>query len=812
MNGTLRSTNTFLLAALFSASWVGPELNASAFSIAPEKVRIGDCYTLQVDNGAGITLDLRYRHNQGPVQTVQGWPTLDDAGTSRVCTSAETPVGHYEFTGYKDTLSRDWISISESLEVVPAREDIDLTAVIPIPAEGLILKSANYFDLEGKTLTFTPNTAGGYAVEASGPSWEEPGPAAVAHDLSGDHTDYVRVELPFSFPFADRTWPRVYANMNGHLSFQRPERENWPQRDPWSSATMRSVAAAIDSRAAAGLEAMVAPLWAEYGDATISVDSTPDRVVISWSATRRTPGYAFHAPLGPNVFQARLYPSGRIELAYRTVAERDGIVGLFHGQNGRGRTLDAFDDAVGDVWVDDAGGDVAEPMLDITRVEIMDNGSTLLARMTLAEDVPERVADGEITYRFLLRFGDYDCGVGVDVTATGRRPWGGCGPAPRAFGYRVQGTTLEIPISKTLFHGADRLVWNADAVWWGRAHDQVFEDRTAPVDGADHDLGATGGEVNGNVFEVFHYPVVPKIMRQVTSFIYERVPTNDELAVLFTDFRIDDLFGHGGSSGPINEPVEGLGEGRRGDPRRGHSYGSESLLVTQAILFLGGENFWTEHGVSRGRAFRNFSKGIWWIAHETTHRWLASLRFLNPRTGQVEPLSDDGHHWSEWLHAPTVYPVWPSFSERIVEISIQGGAVWSDNGDGTFTRQNDNWPPLAQGLSALDLYAMGMIPPDEVPDTFILRDVEETDARDTVRATKVPVRIEDVIAAMGPRIPAADASRKEFRLGVYLLHDGPTPRPDMVRKARGVSAAVVEYFSRATGGRMRVVPNPGSAR
>ena len=92
----------------------------------------------------------------------------------------------------------------------------------------------------------------------------------------------------------------------------------------------------------------------------------------------------------------------------------------------------------------------------------------------------------------------------------------------------------------------------------------------------------------------------------------------------------------------------------------------------------------------------------------------------------------------------------------------------------------------------------------------ILRVAEGTEARGTVRVTKAPVRIEDVIAAMGPRAPAADESRKEFRLGVYLLHDGLTPRPDLLRRARGISAAVAEYFFRATGGRMLVVPNPSS--
>ena len=669
-----------------------------------------------------------------------------------------------------------------------------------LPAGRLIYKPASFFDLEGKTVTFTPN-GDGYAVAVDGLRWEQPGPAAATHQLRGAGRQFAVIELPFAFPFGGEIWNRVYANANGHLSFQRPERENWPQRDPWSNGTMRSVAAAIDSRAAAGLEAMIAALWASYGDVTLSVDSSPARVVFGWSATRRA---AFHAPLGPNVFQARLYPSGRIELAYRAVAERDGFVGLFHGLNVRGRTLDAVDDAV---------GDVVEPVLDITGVEIVDNGSTLLARMTLAEDVPERVADGAILYRIILKFGDYNCGVGVSVTATGRRS-GGCGASPGVVGYRVQGTSIEIPISKTLFHGADRVTWDADAVWWGRAFDQVFEGRTVPVGGTDRDLGATGGAVNGNVFEVFHYPVFPKDMRHVTSYIYEQVPAKDEIAVLFTDFRIDDLFGGGPGSGPINAPARGIYHRQR-DPDRGHRFGSDSLLVTMAPVFLGREDTWRETGRDEnGHPFRDFSNGIQWIAHEATHRWVAHLRFRNPRSGQIEDLAPEGCrcHWSEWLHVPAVHPVWPGFSgERYVERSVNGGGVWTDNGDGTFTRQ-DVWHTKARGLSALDLYAMGMIPPEEVPDTFILRPAEGAKPNGTVRATKVPVRIEDVIAAMGPRVPAADASRKEFRLGVYLLHDGLTPRPDLRQRARGVSAAVAEYFFRATDGRMMVLLNPSSTR
>ena len=708
-----------------------------------------------------------------------------------------------------------YLSAAPVLVNRPESGDLDLSAdfsllyytlpegtVTTLPAGRLIYKPANLFDLEGKTLTFTPD-GDGYTVAVDSLSWEEPGPAAATHQLRDKQHQSAQVDLPFSFPFAGRTWNRVYANTNGHISFWRPERENHPQRDPWSNGTMRSLAAAIDSRSAAGLEAMIAALGAYYDDVTLSVDSTPARAVFSYSAIRPMPGYDFHAPLGPNVFQARLYPSGRIELAYRAVAERDGFVGLFHGLKNHGRTLDAVDDAV---------GDVAEPVVDITDLELVDTGSTLLFRMTLAADVPEQVDDGVIAYRIFPRFGEYDCWLQLAVTASGREPINGCRPAPPSFGYRVRGSTVELFVSKTLFYGADRIEWDAGAVWWGPDQfDHILEVRTARMDRTDLDLGALAGMVHGNVFEVFHYPVIPKAMHRVTSYIYETVPANDEIAVLFTDFRIDDLFGHGPSTGAINTPIQGIGPGAT-RPAPGEDYGSDNLVVSMSPMFLGGANLWPETGVSAGRRFRNFAKGVTWIAHEATHRWLVSLRFRNPRSGQVESLSDDGIHWSQWLHAPPVYPVWPSFSgERYLEISIQSGGIWMDNGDGTFTRQDNNFPPLPNGLSALDLYAMGMIPPEEVPDTFILRPAEETFPVGTVRATKLPVRIEDVIAAMGPRVPAADASRKEFRLGVYLLHDGPTPRPDMVQKARGVSAAVAEYFFRATGGRMMVLPNPASA-
>ena len=671
--------------------------------------------------------------------------------------------------------------------------------VTSVPAGGLIRKPANFFDLEGTTVRFTPNEEGEYAVAVGDLDWREPGsgPETVSRVLG--ERDYLTVDLQFPFHFAGQTWTQVYANTNGNLSFQRPEQMNWLQRNPWPDATKRSVAAAIDSRSAAGLEAMIAVLWALYGDTTISVDSTSARTVITWQAVRPTPSNIHYEPLGENSFQVRLYPSGAIEFAYRAVAERDGIVGLFHGSNGRGRTLDTLDAAV---------GNVALGVLDITRIELIDNGSTLLARMTLAADVPELVAEGTIEYRIFLRFGDIECAVGISVSANGRAAFTWCGARPSVVGSRVHGATIEIPISKTVLNGRDHFSWAADAVWWGaHQYDSLSQHRTVHVGEPDFDL-ATVGTVAGNVFEVFHYPSIPKRGEEVMSFIYTRVPPNDEITVPFTDFRTDDLYSTGSGSGPINTPVHGIGEWQA-DPTPGQRFLSDNLLVTMVPLFLGAPNL-AETGGSWDRPFRKFGYGVRWIAHEAVHRWVAHLQFRSPRSGHVEDLlANDGCrcHWSKYLHAPAVYPVWPTYSsEPYSEASIMGGAVWSDNGDGTFTREEDG-NPLPTGLSALDLYAMGMISPSGVPETFILRDVQETDRRDTVRAARVPIRIEDIVSAMGPRVPAADASRKEFKLGIYLLHEnGRPPRADLLERAKAVTAAISEYFARATGGRMQVIP------
>ena len=671
-----------------------------------------------------------------------------------------------------------------------------LGKVTALPAGDVVHRPARFFDLEGRTVTFTPDGEGRYTVRTDSLTWVETSSSTgTVFDLSTGswRGKSAQVSLPFGFPFAGRTWTSVHVNTNGNVSFAAPETTHAEQRDIWADGRMRSVAAAVDSRSATGFEAMIAVLWAIYGEAIVSVDASPARVAITWEAVRPIPRNHYYEPAGPNTFQVRLYPSGVIELAYRQVPERDGIVGLFHGTGARGGVLGTATDDV---------GNVRNAIVDVVSAELVDNGSTVIASVTMAADIPERVSSGSLSYRFYLDFGTDICAVELRVRAAGRTP-NGCGFVPSAVGYRVQGPTLEIPISKTLWPDNRAVPWRMTANWSGpdeSEFDRIYGEPVNLEESSDRDLSLRSETVAGNLFEVFHYPSIRR-GEAILSSIYGRVPAEDELVAVFSDFRFDDIFNTGPGSGPVNVPIQGIGD-KQTRPQRGSKYGSDSLLsAVIGARYIGGPR-WAKSGVEEAYEFHGHSYGVRHVAHELVHRWSSNLEFRNPQSRRTETLTDGrSSHWSNWLHAPERYPVWIGFAnEPYSTASVMGGSIWQDNGDGTFTEQDKGYP-RAMGLSDLDLYAMGMIPPEEVRPTFLLRDAVKTGTRGVFRATKVPVRIEDIVAALGPRVPSASEQRKVFRLGVYLLHeDGRAPRAEWLARAQSVTDNVVKYFRLATGG------------
>jgi len=205
-----------------------------------------------------------------------------------------------------------------------------------------------------------------------------------------------------------------------------------------------------------------------------------------------------------------------------------------------------------------------------------------------------------------------------------------------------------------------------------------------------------------------------------------------------------------------------------------------------------------------GRTFRNYAFAVGWMAHEMTHRWVAGLQWKESDPfGLLDTVQR--YHWSPFLNVPAVAPVSPYYSDSpYAEESIMGGmvAVMSPNGGGH--GEQAPWG-AATGLSALDLYCMGLIGPEDVPETFYIAGAK-MDASGAKGGEAMPVRIADIIAVNGPRTPPAKDAQRQFRFEIYLLHeDGRGPDPARVAQARGIEAAVSRYFDLATKGAMQVL-------
>jgi hypothetical protein len=655
------------------------------------------------------------------------------------------------------------------------------SAVTPISA-GPIIQPAHFFDLEGTSLHFRPERRG-YSVS---PSPAKP-VAAVPGELLGK-ADYqfirswgYRKALPFPFPFGGKMWREIFINGAGNLTFGRPEAEFYPERDTWPDASMQSVGGSINNRAAAGQELMICALWAinapQEDKTQMYLRQSAKEFVVTWKTERYQWFGEGYRPLGRNVFQARLTPDGAIEFSYSKISEKDGIVGIFSG-GFYGKPLTPFNN-----------GFVEASLADGT------------LRFSFARSKAQH-------YRVILSDGTNTCEIGIDL-GTSPNPWFGrqCTGHP---GYRIDdrrvelfATTFELQnVLKPDVHWASWPATPTDDPEHDGHVDTVPFPLAAPVPPAK--LSAMKGYREGNIFEVFHYPHVSKNPYPLLHYIYEHAPPQDDYVAIFTDFRIDDLHNHQGTHTPYGYPVKGIGEGLTHPEDTFALSGSHQLQAVTGPAYLGPR--YEEFLEDGDHHYKNYANAVGWLAHEFGHRWGVELQFRNPSTGKVEDLADSSGHWNDYLSTPAMYSVWQMFCDKpYVEKSQMEGFVYYEGRPGVFFRQMPAWN-IASGFSALDLYMMGMIPPDEVPDTFLIAHPQIRTGQE-VWGEKVPVRIQDVIAASGPRDPSVRDSQKDFTVALYLLHEpNRQPHPDKLKQLEGIEKSLIEYYRAATGGHMHVTP------
>jgi hypothetical protein len=667
-------------------------------------------------------------------------------------------------------------------------------AVVTIAADPVI-QPARYFDLEGKTLHFKP-ARNGYVVSTS----KAKPTGAVGEELGKADYQFVRSwgyrrPLPFPFRFAGKEWREIFINGAGNLTFERPEAELYPERNTWPDGTMQSVAGSINDRATAGQERMICALWGLYDPrderTQMFLRQSAREFVVTWKTRRYSWFGEGYEPLGPNVFQARLTPDGSIAFSYQKVSEKDGIVGVFPG-GFAGRVLGTIGKNVGDDYVEAAAA-----------------GGTL--RFSFAKQRPPTPGPGAMFYRVYLEDGLDTCEIGVEWKDSPRAYFSRqCRGHP---GARVDHDRIEVFASAFELRQVLRkgLRWRADFLWVPSTGENMMAPespqpfpRSAELMSPPLRLSAARGYREGNIFEVFHYPHVSKQPFPLLRHIYQHTPPDTDLAVVFTDFRIDDLHNAQGTPTGYGPAIKGIG-GELAEPYDASEMtGSRKLQVVTGPAYLGPR--FAEFLEDEGHHFKNYAHAVGWIAHEFGHRWGMSLRFRNPRTGNIEDLADEAGHWNDFLNTPSKYSVWRMFSDKLyVEKSQMEGFVYEARPGGVFWREVPSWN-VASGFSELDLYAMGMIAPEEVADTFAIANAQGKHSQE-VRGDKVTVRIQDVIAALGERVPAARDAQKDFTFGLYLLHEGNrAPYADKVKQAEGIERALIEYYRVATGGRMHVAP------
>ncbi|OGQ09666.1 MAG: hypothetical protein A2138_10795 [Deltaproteobacteria bacterium RBG_16_71_12] len=269
----------------------------------------------------------------------------------------------------------------------------------------------------------------------------------------------------------------------------------------------------------------------------------------------------------------------------------------------------------------------------------------------------------------------------------------------------------------------------------------------------------------------------------VAEIALSRLGDNYDFITIFTTFSDQNVAAY---YMPLRQDVEGLGPcDGMGDI--GCVFDSTDGMRLQGVVFMNSADYWrywdrNYDGVTH--ELESFDSSMYsTLGQEVAHRWGSSLRFVDPRTGNVSNklIGRDGSHWAAWVDT---------------DASVMDGWDWSQDG-GEFKLVND-----MDRYSTLDLYTMGALPVasaqpfffidgarfterdegaysmgldgDAVPADAVLQlpgvaFMEESGIYLGATGERVDLTIQDVVNAEGNRCPDADHTQKAWRQAVVLV-------------------------------------------
>jgi len=321
-------------------------------------------------------------------------------------------------------------------------------------------------------------------------------------------------------------------------------------------------------------------------------------------------------------------------------------------------------------------------------------------------------------------------------------------------------------------------------------------------------------------YESFHYLVLP-MDQDLSCSVIQALGDKFDFLAYYSDFRIDNQEAGTPSNGPVGGNVTGIGQ----EQHDLESYCTQGRFQWQFVqpvyegsnqmqkeppedAPIGSQHDTTSYTQTAEKNFGHklapYNYAMSQLGHEMGHRWAAFVQAkVNGEEIVLGPV-----HWARGLQTQVKFPY-----QRPVEASAMGGGVWQENADGTYTQLDDDYYVPATGYSYLDLYLMGLISPAEVPDFFILKNLEpagnDANGHSVFKADKTKITIQDVIAVEGPRLPDVEHSQKQFNTGiVVMVEHGKTPSPELIQRANDIRPQWMKYWETTTGHLSSMTTNP----
>lgn len=275
--------------------------------------------------------------------------------------------------------------------------------------------------------------------------------------------------------------------------------------------------------------------------------------------------------------------------------------------------------------------------------------------------------------------------------------------------------------------------------------------------------------------------------------LYAQYPDAFHSVTLFTSFPMwSPSFAH-----IVQFNIGGIGLERRGvptDTSRLIQSGSAERL--EHVMFIGQLDAFPddpEAGAAR--------RVVDILAQEFGHRWLAYLKIPESRGWPYALGDSQDAHWNMFVGLAAPSPM-----------AMSGGLI--DNEDGTFSAQpisSPNW------FSTLELYAMGLLPPEQVEPIFFVNNPHDFDsptdpagnawsAGSTIAGQpvkfageRVDITGADIVQANGPRTANGSFTNEFPQAFVLLVEPGTEPPVALLEKLDRYRAAWQHSFEEMSG-------------